>query len=163
MKAQHHRGSDAQNPYAPPKADDAFVARSFEASELNIASRGRRFGNLIIDYVGFTMLSFFFGFILALLDQAESLDGVNSYLVGILVIFMYYVPMEALFGFTLGKLITRTRVVMADGSPPTFGAVLIRTLCRLIPFEPFSFLGGGESPVGWHDSLSKTRVVHVRD
>ena len=31
---------------------------------------------------------------------------------------------------------------------------------RFIPFEPFSFLGGGGN--GWHDSLSGRRVVRVR-
>jgi len=29
-----------------------------------------------------------------------------------------------------------------------------------LPLEPFSFLG--KSPVGWHDSLSRTRVIRTR-
>jgi uncharacterized RDD family membrane protein YckC len=55
---------------------------------------------------------------------------------------IYYVAQEALWSRTLGKLITGTKVVNEDGSKLTFGRALGRTLCRLIPFEPLSFLGG---------------------
>ena len=37
-------------------------------------------------------------------------------------------------------------------------AVLSLTLVRMVPFEPFSFLGSPH-PVGWHDRWSGTRVV----
>jgi len=33
-----------------------------------------------------------------------------------------------------------------------------RTLCRLIPFDALSFLFNDS--VGWHDTLSKTRIVN---
>ncbi len=38
-----------------------------------------------------------------------------------------------------------------------FKTAFIRSLCRLISFEQFSYLGGGLN--GWHDSLSNTQVV----
>jgi hypothetical protein len=44
---------------------------------------------------------------------------------------------------------------------PTLPHLLGRTFSRIIPFEPFSFLDKNH-PVGWHDSLSGTRVVSVR-
>jgi uncharacterized RDD family membrane protein YckC len=48
-------------------------------------------------------------------------------------------------------------VVKKDGSKPDIKTFLIRTLCRFIPLEPFSFLGA--FPRGWHDTLSETYVV----
>ena len=68
---------------------------------------------------------------------------------------------EAAFGWTFAKLITGTRVVRIDGTKPSFPQVIGRTLARFIPFEPFSVLFS-DSKLGWHDSLSNTRVVRVR-
>jgi uncharacterized RDD family membrane protein YckC len=73
--------------------------------------------------------------------------------------FYYGVP-EHLWGKSFGKLITRTFVMSTDGGRPSGAQIFRRTLCRFIPFEPFSILFGGEYPVGWHDSLSGTRVVN---
>ena len=76
---------------------------------------------------------------------------------------LYYVPMEGLFGFTVGKLVTGTRVVNAQGGRPTWGQAFGRTLCRLIPFEPFSLFFSKDGEVrGWHDSVPKTWVVRRR-
>jgi uncharacterized RDD family membrane protein YckC len=73
------------------------------------------------------------------------------------------VSCEWLTGRSLGKLATGTRVIAAEGGPPSFARVLGRTLARFIPFEAFSFLTDRDGrPVGWHDSLSRTRVVRVR-
>jgi uncharacterized RDD family membrane protein YckC len=63
-----------------------------------------------------------------------------------------------LFGRSFGKLITGTVVVNKNGLRPTFESILIRTFCRLIPFDGLSFLG--KSGRIWHDSLSKTYVVN---
>lgn len=57
---------------------------------------------------------------------------------------------------TLGKLITGIKVIMIDGSEPTAKDYFIRSICRIIPFEGFSFLGLN----GWHDKFSKTTVVN---
>jgi uncharacterized RDD family membrane protein YckC len=48
-------------------------------------------------------------------------------------------------------------VVNEDGSTIDLGTALRRTLCRVIPFEQFSFLGS--STRGWHDSIPDTYVV----
>ena len=71
---------------------------------------------------------------------------------------IFYFLTELIFkGKSFGKLITKTRVVMEDGSNPTYLDYLKRSFCRLIPFEAFSFLGSEGR--GWHDSVSKTYVV----
>ena len=48
-------------------------------------------------------------------------------------------------------------VVNVHGAKPSVNAIIKRTLCRFIPFEPFTFLGLNSR--GWHDSFSKTYVV----
>jgi uncharacterized RDD family membrane protein YckC len=60
-------------------------------------------------------------------------------------------------GQTLGKLFTGTRAIRTDGEELTFKDALLRSLCRLIPFEVFSGFG-----VPWHDSLTITMVVKKR-
>jgi uncharacterized RDD family membrane protein YckC len=67
---------------------------------------------------------------------------------------------ESRFGRTLGKLITSTKVIAQDVVKPGFGRAMVRTLCRFIPFEPFSFFGAERR--GWHDSIAKTWVVKSR-
>lgn len=64
----------------------------------------------------------------------------------------YYFVLELLFLQTIGKL-HNNAVVEYSGSKVK--SILIRTICRLIPFEAFSFFGNK----GWHDSISKTKVV----
>src|SRR5688572_28117762 len=70
--------------------------------------------------------------------------------------FVYYLVSEYFFGKTLAKIVTKTYVTTEYNEKPGFTSILIRTLCRYIPFEYISFLW---SRVGWHDKLSKTFVV----
>jgi uncharacterized RDD family membrane protein YckC len=71
----------------------------------------------------------------------------------------YYAGFEVASGRTLGKFITRTRVVRTDGTAPTTAQILGRTLARLTPFEALSFL----ARANWHDRWSGTVVVRVDD
>jgi uncharacterized RDD family membrane protein YckC len=152
-----------QNRYAAPRSrvDEADAPQ--DASE--VASRGRRLLNVLIDFGGYMALSMFIGVLLALVypPAIAALDNTGplfDYAFGIGVMMLYYVPLEVLFGRTLGKLLTGTRVINEAGERPSFGQVLGRTAARFIPFEAFSFLGN--NGVGWHDTLSHTRVVRVR-
>ena len=68
--------------------------------------------------------------------------------------------MEGLFGATVGKWVTRTRVVDERGLPPSWRTAFLRSLARFIPFEPLSLLfAGADDPRGWHDRMPGTRVV----
>lgn len=66
----------------------------------------------------------------------------------------YYTIAEGLTGRTLGKLLSGTIVVNAEGQPPGIGRALIRTLMRLIEVNPF-FLGG--IPAGIVAAASKEK------
>jgi lipoprotein-releasing system ATP-binding protein len=73
----------------------------------------------------------------------------------------YYTLMEGFTGRTVSKFITGTRIMMeADYSRPKFLHVLFRSLGRLIPLEPFSFLT--RHPVGLHDIVGSTIVTESK-
>ena len=131
-----------------------------------LATKGKRFGNFVMDLIFRYVLLFIIGIIAAIIDPegvaawAENVTKLEDIMYGLVVLVVYFIVTESLFQRTVGKLITGTKVVMADGSKPGFGTIVLRTLCRLIPFEMFSFVG--EDSYGWHDSLSKTYVVDVK-
>ncbi|UOQ72017.1 RDD family protein [Hymenobacter cellulosilyticus] len=128
---------------------------------LTEATSGQRFANNLIDlvtfYLSFSIVSFFLlSFRLAGFIFKMGNAGFCAFT--LLLLAVYYFSLELTTGRTMGKLITRTRVVMEDGSKPKPNDILKRTLCRMIPLEAFTFLG--TSP-GLHDRLSKTRVVQL--
>jgi len=164
-----------ENPYQSPTTAEASDAPTL-ADEMQIASTGRRFANLILDYIFYMIFSLVIGlaigFAMLIVGGEEAFDTdafaagsepnpIVDFLLGMVIMLVYYVPQEKLFGRTLAKFITRTKVVSEDGSAATWGQIVGRTFSRFIPFEAFSFLGGKGYPVGWHDKLSKTRVVTV--
>ena len=133
--------------------------------QTGLASTGQRLGNMFLDLIFFLIIrfviEFMFGFIAPLLRVRDPIKGINEFLFGIIISFFYYVPQEALSGRTLGKMITGTKAVNEDGTKLTFGRALGRTLCRYIPFEALSFLGGKDGPRGWHDRIPKTKVISI--
>lgn len=124
-----------------------------------LAVKSKRFGNFVIDLIFRYVIFFIIGLVgaiinpEAILEWSENVTRIEDILYSLAVLMLYYIVTEAVFQRTLGKLITGTKVVMADGSKPGFGTIVLRTLCRLIPFEVFSFIG--EDAYGWHDSFSK--------
>lgn len=128
------------------------------------ASRQQRFLTLLLDTLFFYGFAFLVGVLLAILGLSTILENTPDLLVGILLLLLYYIPQEAIWGRTLGKLIIKTQVVAANGGAINFGHALGRTLCRFIPFEFLSFLGRSENggPLGWHDRLPGTMVVSTK-
>jgi uncharacterized RDD family membrane protein YckC len=132
--------------------------RKQKSSSAPLASRGQRFANMLLDFIfyfiSYLILSFIFGI------QNDSY--IRNYVIGTIIMLLYYVPQEAFSGRTLGKLITGTKAVSHDGTALSFGLALGRTLCRAIPFDAFSFFGGKNGPRGWHDKIPKTIVISVK-
>ncbi|MEX6690285.1 RDD family protein [Danxiaibacter flavus] len=131
------------------------------------ASLWQRFANFLIDRIVFCVFLFFLGFIAALVDARQTAIYVEeikgnfflNYLVTCVVLMIFYTLVEGMCGGrTLGKLITRTRVVREDGAPFGWKDALLRSLCRVVPFEELSaFFGDGF----WHDKWTKTKVVKI--
>jgi uncharacterized RDD family membrane protein YckC len=148
------------NPYAPPASyvSDAEVERD---RPIVTAGKGRRFGTYVVDKVCCTVLAFFVGLAIAALFGEQGVQATQSgwsYLIGALVMLLYYILFEGLWARTPGKFVCGTVVVNEHGGRPSLGQIVGRTFCRFIPFEAFSFLGER----GWHDSIPNTHVVETR-
>ncbi len=124
--------------------------KEFEAKKVNSVTR---FFNFIID----TIVWFI---IVAILTNALDAKDPMQIVVGYLIFFAsyigYYALMETKYQKTIGKWITKTKVVNKNGTKPQGSAILRRTFCRLIPFDRISFLF---TPNGFHDRLSDTTVI----
>lgn len=143
------------------------MSTPFEVSEDILATQQQRFANYIIDFIVQYVMTFaltaliailcsyfeMYGFI-TWLDQADRLE---EYLIGAVVALFYYSITEIFLSKSIAKFITKTIVVDQYGDKVRPEIILKRTLCRLIPFEHFSFFGGNNR--GWHDTLSNTYVV----
>jgi uncharacterized RDD family membrane protein YckC len=160
----------SENPYSPPQQTPAPPKPSRSLSESQIASQNKRFINYLVDRILLTGISYIVGMAIG---AAVAVGGgvtqdaifqvqLLAIAVSSIFVFLYFAILEIATGKTIGKMLTRTRVVSAHhGGPATTGQILGRTLCRYIPFEPFSFLFGDRNhPVGWHDSISNTRVIN---
>ncbi len=134
------------------------------------ANKGLRFLNYIIDLFSIIIVTIlFFGIIAGIITviNPESniiyeFENINPLLDRILTTFFYvlliFLSEYLTKGRSLGKFITGTKVVMIDGSAPTTKDYFYRNLCRIIPFDQLTFLGGN----GWHDKISKTTVVNKK-
>lgn len=124
----------------------------------NNVSSLTRFANFLIDTVTFSMLtvvlSLMLGQIINPTDQL--LITWLIYLILAFSFFGYYIFMETKYQKTIGKFITKTKVVTRDGMKPKIGSIAKRTFCRLIPFDRVSFLF---SPNGFHDKFSDTKII----
>lgn len=116
------------------------------------ASKLKRLGEFVIDMIICHVLFLFTGL------GSDVTPG--AAFAALTIIFTYYVMLESLSGRTIGKMLMRTTVVTEGGYAPTFGTVLLRTLCRFIPLEALSIFFGKEDLM-WHDRLSKTEVIDI--
>jgi uncharacterized RDD family membrane protein YckC len=132
-----------------------------------LASHNQRFLNLLMDYIA--QLFMFIIIIPFAVMTAESngnkefitnfaKNDIAQYTFFACLALVYYNVFEILFARTVGKFITQTIVVDENGEKPNYESILMRTICRLIPLEIFSFIGMPAR--GWHDSISKTYVVN---
>ncbi|WP_225585118.1 RDD family protein [Flavobacterium sp. MDT1-60] len=126
--------------------------------ENNTVGARIRFVNFIIDFIVIFIL---YCIIVPVLETFLPLVGraqLSIYRLGSLVFFvaLYYIPLEYGFQKTLGKIITKTKVVTLEGNKPELIDIISRTFCRLIPFDRFSFF---YSRNGFHDAISRTKVV----
>ncbi|MEE1943639.1 RDD family protein [Pedobacter sp. KR3-3] len=129
------------------------------------ASAGQRLFNFLIDTIVALLLLFaLFSYLLkiewvkqAALSLSDLLgERMGFFFIAGLFRFVYYLGFELAFQTSAGKLLTGTRVIKNEGNKLDFKTTFLRTLCRYIPFEPFSF---AFSRTGWHDRWSDTSVV----
>lgn len=152
-----------ENKTAPYKAPISDLENPEESLEIIPVSKWLRLFNLIIDYIGFTILGGVVGVVIGISFGSQSikyLESIPDFVLGLPIFLSYYIIFEGVTGRTLGKLVTGTKVVNELGNKASFYQIVGRTFSRLIPFEAFSFLG--ERGRGWHDSIPRTYVTKCR-
>lgn len=135
--------------------------------EQNIANWEKRLINLFIDAIIIMFIYLIFIMIVGVIIVKQNADlnqgGVvefNSPYIILAIYVLYYILLEGLFGVTIGKLLTKTKVVTNDGEKVPIGNIIVRSLSRLLFFEVFFFFK--PKPVGLHDSLARTIVVNKK-
>lgn len=150
------------------------MENSFIVTEDLYANHGLRFANFIVDrilfYIAIFALMMLIGLLLEFSGESSDaffyeLENVNSFVdivvTNLIFAALYFSSEGLLKGRTVGKYLTGTKVVDKYGNTPSIGVLIKRSLSRLIPFNAFSFLGSNAR--GWHDSISETYVVKVKD
>lgn len=136
-----------------------------------LASKEKRFLNFIIDIVVRAIFLVVLGITSIIIlneigyeDLAFEIENLDDklieYAIEYVFLIVYFMLFETFTQQSIGKFITQTKVLKIDGSKPTVVDILKRTFSRIVPFEPFSFLGG--SLTGWHDDWSNTVVVDLK-
>jgi uncharacterized RDD family membrane protein YckC len=145
--------------------------KKFTITDDLLASKGERFLNFIIDLLIIYIIAVCIVATINIIGDVTNSYGVSNWVkslslienlfFGLIILFFYYAFTEMYFSRTFAKYFTKTMVVRVDGSKPNTKNFMIRTVSRLNPIDPFSFLGKSER--GLHDTLSATYVVKKHD
>ena len=115
-------------------------------------SRTVRLTNFVIDTVVYLVFMYFLLLLCRNIIDRESVKWIS-----VVCYLLYYFICEYFMGQTIGKIITKSKVVSEDGERNHFFIrILGRTLMRLIPLDILSYLFTSK---GFHDRISKTITV----
>lgn len=132
---------------------------------VNVISGFDRFLHYLIDAIILFAVGMVFGFVLGTAQQRglTNFSFTRGHLeinfVGYLIHLGFYFFFELLTGSTPGKMLFGRIVINEYGERPEAGALALRTISRIVPFEAFSCL----AERGWHDNWSKTFVVSKKE
>jgi uncharacterized RDD family membrane protein YckC len=134
---------------------------------VNTIAQGPRFAHLIIDGIVFQIIYYIIEYILTLFySLANNTISISLTLglFGLILTLLSYPAVYAFFEYkwqkTPAKFLTKTLVIDEYGNKPDLRTIILRSLIRIVPFEPFSCLSNAEKVSrGWHDRWSNTWVV----
>ncbi len=117
-----------------------------------------RFLNFLIDFIVWAMLVTIMSIVSEIFISSFSplLVQFFPFIIILSTFLAYYIFMEIKFQKTIGKFVTKTKVVKLNGEKPEASDIISRSFYRLIPFDRISFLFVKN---GIHDYLSKTKVI----
>jgi uncharacterized RDD family membrane protein YckC len=116
--------------------------------------RTLRFINFLIDTA-----IYFFLLIIFLLIFRDAIPKESVKWIAIVFYFLYYFILEYFVGQTIGKLITKSKVITLSDNKNYFLIQIVgRTLIRFIPFDMLSYIFVSR---GLHDIISKTDVIKL--
>lgn len=107
-------------------------------------NKGIRIINFLFDFIIINIISIILGIIF-------------KFGVFYLVYLAYYFTFEFFLGQTVGKMVTKTKVVDNFHKKSSVKKIILRTLLRLNPFDFLSYLFGHN--LGSHDVISKTILI----
>jgi uncharacterized RDD family membrane protein YckC len=136
-------------------AKEESKKQAFDSSKVTSWTRLIHF---FVDLIAFFLIALILSLVLDLFLPTPDQGTLNLIGYGLILIafFLYFVYMEYKYQKTIGKFLTKTKVVMTDGRKPELNEIFIRTVCRLIPLDRISFLF---TKNGFHDRLSNTTVI----
>lgn len=113
-----------------------------------------RLFNFLIDSVLFFLIVLIISFLMKNYIERDNLKWLM-----IIFYYLYYFIFELAFGQTIGKMITKTKIIdIETQSHPKVFKIFIRTLSRLIPIDFISYLFIVN---GFHDILSQTKTIKI--
>lgn len=139
-------------PENQPETISGELENLLDQSVPDTVGRGLRFANYIVDLILIYAISIVIVAFSSIYGTKPS--QAEYYLIFYSSFLTYYAFTEAIFRRSFGKLCTGTIVIKSDASPLTFKDVLLRSLSRIVPFEPLSAL-----VTPWHDKWTNTTVV----
>lgn len=135
----------------PEWAVYTFTAKS---NQMKVKT-GKRLLNFLLDLLAIYIIS------VLILKFFHVDDDKYLFAVTIIVYFIYYFFLEATFGATIGKMITKTKVVSTGGKDVPAHICITRTLRRTIPilnlFDAISFLHTEKD--GLNDRWTGTKLI----
>jgi len=150
--------------------ENEISSDKLEVNNHVFATKNQRLINYLIDILslslGYSVLFSIFQFLYeaqtgATLSEEMRLETpvlVTEILIQSVLTIAYYTLCEFfLMGKTIGKRFTNTMVVNHNYQSISMETAFVRSLIRIIPFEPLSLLG--KSFEGWHDKWSRTYVI----
>ena len=106
--------------------------------DLHLAGIGRRLLAFLVDLAVLVGLVLLISAITSTMERGgDTAAGIGS----IVIWFVYFAGMEAVWGATLGKMALRLRVIRADGDKPGLGAAVVRNFFKYLgAFTPLGII-----------------------
>ena len=129
---------------------------NFKNKRIYMTGKTVRLVNFLLDSILFFLILIVFMSVFKNLIPIENMKWISAVLY-----FLYYFLFEYFKRQTIGKMITKSRVVSVSGSDKSFFIrIFFRTLMRFIPIDIISYLFTFR---GFHDQISETSVMQLNE
>ena len=133
---------------------------------------GIRFVSLLIDSIVLAIVFAILGIFFGIFNYQVNSPGLNIYggqsygLLSFIIYIAYYTLLEGSTGQTIGKMVTKIKVVKEDGSKIDMGSALVRNLLRIVDALIFYLVGAiliwrSKKKQRLGDIIAKTVVIKV--
>jgi serine/threonine protein kinase len=137
------------------KIEEDYIKNESEkpSNKLNLASKFKRFWNLIIDYFFIIILNV----LIVVFIPENFINFLDDTLSGVLILVSYYVICELTFKNTLAKYFTNTETIFLPSREKLIWRIIKRTFFRVFPI----FYLFGIKDTFLHDRVSNVDVVNI--